>query len=55
MNDQLTAFQDTLKDRKNLRTGPKDSFHDKVFAAEMDDLINISQEHYEQYVHCKNS
>jgi leucyl-tRNA synthetase len=33
-----------------LRHGPKNSFHDKVFEQEVNNLINITQSHYEAYV-----
>ncbi|KAF9496052.1 leucyl-tRNA synthetase [Pleurotus eryngii] len=36
-----------VKDKDNLRHGPKDSYHDKVFEHEINDLINITQSHYE--------
>ena len=34
-------------DASGLRTGPKDSYHDKVFEEEVNNLINITKEHYE--------
>ena len=37
------------KDAAGLRTGPKDSYHDKVFEEEINNLINITKEHYELY------
>ncbi|KAJ6614647.1 hypothetical protein B0H10DRAFT_2263133 [Mycena sp. CBHHK59/15] len=39
--------EDMVKDEPNLRHGPKDSFHDQVFEQEINDLINITQSHYE--------
>ena len=38
------------KDAAGLRTGPKDSYHDKVFEEEINNLINVTKEHYELYV-----
>ena len=37
------------KDAAGLRTGPKDSYHDKVFEEEINHLINVTKEHYELY------
>ena len=37
------------KDAAGLRTGPKDSYHDKVFEDEINNLINVTKEHYELY------
>lgn len=37
------------KDAAGLRTGPKNSYHDKVFEEEINNLINITKEHYESY------
>lgn len=37
------------KDAAGLRTGPKDSYHDKVFEEEINNLINTTKEHYELY------
>ena len=37
------------KDAAGLRTGPKDSYHDKVFEEEINNLINVTKEHYELY------
>ena len=37
------------KDTAGLRTGPKDSYHDKVFEEEINNLINVTKEHYELY------
>lgn len=39
-----------IKDEPNLRRGPRDSYHDKVFEQEINELINITQTHYEVYV-----
>lgn len=36
-----------VKDQTGLRTGPKSSFHDKIFEEEINNLINITQSHYE--------
>lgn len=37
-------------ERTGLRTGPKNSYHDKVFEEEINNLINITKEQYEKYV-----
>ena len=37
------------KDAAGLRTGPKDSYHDKVFEEEINNLIYITKENYELY------
>ena len=37
------------KDAAGLRTGPKDSYHDKVFEEEINNLINVTKEHYDLY------
>jgi leucyl-tRNA synthetase len=37
-----------VKEEPNLRHGPQDSYHDQVFKNEIDDLINITQGHYDQ-------
>ncbi len=42
-------FQEMTKDAAGLRTGPKDSYHDKVFEEEINNLINTTKEHYELY------
>ncbi|KAJ7058263.1 hypothetical protein C8F01DRAFT_1150205 [Mycena amicta] len=39
--------EEMVKDQANLRQGPKNSYHDKVFEQEVNDLINITQSHYE--------
>ncbi|KAJ7222478.1 hypothetical protein GGX14DRAFT_428848 [Mycena pura] len=39
--------QDMIKDEANLRHGPKDAYHDVVFEHEINELINITQSHYE--------
>ncbi|KAK7055247.1 hypothetical protein R3P38DRAFT_3385345 [Favolaschia claudopus] len=39
--------EEMLKEAPNLRQGPKTSYHDKVFEHEINDLINITQSHYE--------
>jgi leucyl-tRNA synthetase len=36
-----------FKDESNLRTGPKNSYHDRVFEEEIVDLINITKSHYD--------
>jgi leucyl-tRNA synthetase len=36
-----------VKEEPNLRHGPKDLYHDLVFEQEVNDLINITQTHYE--------
>jgi leucyl-tRNA synthetase len=38
------------KEGAGLRTGPKNSYHDKVFEEEVNNLINITNEQYEKYV-----
>ena len=38
-----------VKDQGNLRHGPR-TYHDQVFEQEVNDLINITQSHYEVYV-----
>jgi leucyl-tRNA synthetase len=38
-----------IKEGAGLRTGPKDSYHDKVFEEEINNLINITKERYELY------
>jgi leucyl-tRNA synthetase len=43
----LNFFQEMTKDAAGLRTGPKDSYHDKVFEEEINNLINVTKEHYE--------
>ena len=35
------------KEGAGLRTGPKDSYHDKIFEEEINNLINITKEQYE--------
>jgi hypothetical protein len=37
------------KEGAGLRTGPKDSYHDKVFEEEVNNLINITNEQYKLY------
>ncbi|KAJ7284737.1 hypothetical protein C8J57DRAFT_1289471 [Mycena rebaudengoi] len=39
--------EEMVNDEPNLRHGPKDSYHDIVFEQEINDLINITQSHYE--------
>lgn len=39
------------KDKASLRQGEK-NYHDQVFEQEINDLINITQSHYEAYVLC---
>lgn len=49
----LIAFtfpQEMMKEGAGLRTGPKNSYHDKVFEEEINNLINITKEQYEKYV-----
>lgn len=43
----LTWCEEMIKDATGLRTGPKDSYHDKVFEEEVNNLINTTKEHYE--------
>jgi hypothetical protein len=42
-------LQEMTKEGAGLRTGPKDSYHDKVFEEEINNLINITRERYELY------
>jgi hypothetical protein len=49
----ITSFtfpQEMMKESAGLRTGPKNSYHDKVFEEEINNLINITNEQYEKYV-----
>jgi len=39
-----------MKEGAGLRTGPKNSYHDKVFEEEINHLINITNEQYEKYI-----
>ncbi|TFK69763.1 leucyl-tRNA synthetase [Pluteus cervinus] len=39
--------EDMVKDVPNLRHGPKDSYHDKIFEHEINELIKVTQSHYE--------
>ena len=41
--------EEMVKDKDSLRTGEK-NYHDKVFEHEINELINITQSHYEAYV-----
>lgn len=43
----LTWCEEMTKDASGLRTGPKDSYHDKVFEEEINNLISVTKEHYE--------
>jgi leucyl-tRNA synthetase len=45
----ITWPQEMTKEGAGLRTGPKDSYHDKVFEEEINNLINITKEQYELY------
>ena len=45
----ITLPQEMIKEGTGLRTGPKDSYHDKVFEEEINNLINITKEQYELY------
>jgi len=38
-----------VKEGAGLRTGPKNSYHDKVFEEEINNSINITNEQYERY------
>ena len=42
--------QEMMKEGAGLRTGPKNSYHDKVFEEEINHLINITNEQYEKYI-----
>ena len=37
------------KESAGLRTGPKDSYHDKIFEEEINNMINITKEQYDLY------
>jgi leucyl-tRNA synthetase len=37
------------KEGAGLRTGPKNSYHDKVFEEEINNLINTTNEQYHLY------
>jgi leucyl-tRNA synthetase len=39
--------KEMIKDASILRQGPRDSYHDRVFEEEINDLIDITQSHYE--------
>ena len=39
-----------MKEGAGLRSGPKNSYHDKVFEEEVNNLINITKEQYEKFV-----
>ncbi|KAI0270544.1 hypothetical protein BC834DRAFT_922502 [Gloeopeniophorella convolvens] len=43
----LTWCEEMNKEGAGLRTGPKNSYHDKVFEEEINNLINITKGHYE--------
>jgi leucyl-tRNA synthetase len=43
----MTWCEEIFKDESNLRTGPKSSYHDRVFEEEIVDLINITKSHYD--------
>ena len=36
-----------FKSKDSLRQGPRNSFYDKVFEQEVNELINVTQSHYE--------
>ncbi|EEB90945.1 hypothetical protein MPER_10780, partial [Moniliophthora perniciosa FA553] len=46
-NANANILRDMLKDQSGMRTGPRDSYHDKVFEHEINDLINITKSHYD--------
>ena len=46
----IALLQEMIKEGAGLRTGPKDSYHDKVFEEEINNLINTTKEQYELYV-----
>jgi leucyl-tRNA synthetase len=46
----INLLQEMTKEGAGLRAGPKDSYHDKVFEEEINNLINITKEQYELYV-----
>ena len=39
-----------IKEPKGLRTGPRDSYHDKVFEDEINNLINQTKTNYALFV-----
>ena len=45
----ITLPQEMINEGAGLRTGPKISYHDKVFEEEINNLINITKEQYELY------
>ncbi|KAH9990344.1 leucyl-tRNA synthetase [Russula vinacea] len=45
--DVLIIAQEMTKEGAGLRTGPKNSYHDKVFEEEINNLINITNEQYQ--------
>ncbi|KAF8494346.1 leucyl-tRNA synthetase [Russula emetica] len=44
----LSWCEEMTKEGAGLRTGPKNSYHDKVFEEEINSLINITNEQYEK-------
>jgi leucyl-tRNA synthetase len=42
-------------DAGKLRSGPKDTFWDKIFENEMNELIEATKEHYDRYVDASES
>jgi leucyl-tRNA synthetase len=45
----LYTSQEMIKEEPNMRQGPRDSYHDRAFEDEINELINITQTHYEAY------
>ncbi|EGN94714.1 hypothetical protein SERLA73DRAFT_96086 [Serpula lacrymans var. lacrymans S7.3] len=43
----LSWCEEMIKDQATLRQGPRNSYHDRVFEEEINDLINITKGHYE--------
>ncbi|THH16229.1 hypothetical protein EW146_g4378 [Bondarzewia mesenterica] len=43
----LAWCEEMTQNAANLRTGPRNSYHDNVFEQEINDLINITKSHYE--------
>ncbi|KAH7921139.1 leucyl-tRNA synthetase [Leucogyrophana mollusca] len=43
----LLGWCEEMINHATLRQGPKDSYHDRVFEEEINDLINITKSHYE--------
>jgi leucyl-tRNA synthetase len=44
------APQETLKNKSELRTGPADNIWDKIFANEINEAIELTEEAYDKCV-----